>query len=125
VKRRAHMEKVATAALKEVPVPSLRVVCRRLNITVRYISVHFPSLAQSIVAEHRRSVLAETANRRALLLRRIPGIATELHKQGLYPSVQRISERLGERSLRDWKTICVAVREAYKALDVPAVGKDC
>ena len=125
VKRRAHMEKVATAALKEAPVPSLRAVCRRLNITVRYMSVHFLSLAQSIVAEHRRSVLAETANRRALLLRRIPGIAAELHKQGLYPSIERILERLGERSLRDWKTICVAVREAHKALDISGVGKGC
>lgn len=125
MKRRAHMERVATAALKEVPVPSLRAVCRRLNITVRYMSVHLSSLAQSIVAEHRRSVLAETANRRALLLRRIPDVAAELHKQGLYPPIERILERLGERSRRDWKTICVAVREAHNALDIPGVGKGC
>ena len=117
-KRRAHMERIAMAALEEVPVPSLRAVCRRLKITVRYMSVHFPAIAGRIVAEHRRSVLAETANRRALLLRRIPDITEELHKQGLYPSAGRILERLGERFLRDRKTIGVAVREAHKALGI-------
>lgn len=118
-KRRAHMERVATAALEEAPVPSLRAVCRRLKITVRYMSVHFPALARRIVQEHRRSVLAETANRRALLLRRIPNIAGELHKQGLYPSVERILQRLPERYRRDWKTVSFAVREAHKALGIP------
>lgn len=119
VKRRTHIERIATAALEEAPVPSLRAVCRRLDITVRYISVHFPALARSIVAEHCRSVLAETANRRALLLRRIPGIAAELHSRGLYPSVERILERLPNRSRRDWKTISFAVREAHRALGIP------
>lgn len=62
---------------------------------------------------------AETASRHELLLRRIPDIAAELHSQGLYPSVERILERLPERSRRDWKTISFAVREAHKALGIP------
>lgn len=117
-KRVAHMERTATAVLDEVPVPSLRAVCRRLEMTVRYMGVHFPVLARRIVEEHRRHVSAETANRRALLLRRIPDIAAELHSPGLYPSVERILEHLPEKSRRDWKTISFAVREAHKALGI-------
>src|SRR5215469_12538572 len=71
-KHRTVLERTATAVLEEVPVPSLRVVCRRLNITARYTGVHFPGLARRIVEEHRRSVSAETAKGCALLLRRIP-----------------------------------------------------
>jgi hypothetical protein len=82
--------------------------------------MHFPALARRIVEEHRRCVSTETANRRELLLHRIPGIAAELHGRGLYPSVERILERLPERSRRDWKTISFAVRKAHKALGMPA-----
>jgi hypothetical protein len=80
--------------------------------------VHFPALARRIVEGHRRSISAEAAKRRALLLRRIPDIAAELHKQGVYPSIERILERLPERSRRDWKTISFMVREAHKALGI-------
>jgi TniQ len=117
-KHRTDLERTATAVLEEVPVPSLRVVCRRLDITARYMGVHFPALARRIVEEHRRSVSAETAKRRALLLRRIPDIAAELHRQGLYPSVERILEHLPERSRGDWKTITFTVREAHKSLGI-------
>ena len=116
--RTADLERIATAVLHEVPVPSLRAVCRRLDINVRYMNVHFSSLTRRIVEEHRRSVSGETANRRELLLHRIPGIAAELHSCGLYPSVERILERLPKRSRRNWKTISFAVREAHKALGI-------
>jgi len=80
---------------------------------------HFPVVARMIIDEHRRFVSAETAYRHELLLHRIPGIAAELHNQGLYPSVERILEHLPEKSRRDWKTITFAVREAHKALGIP------
>lgn len=80
---------------------------------------HFRTVARMIVEQHRRYVSGGTANRHELLLHRIPDIAVELHSQGLYPSVERILERLPERSRRDWKTISVAVREAHKALGIP------
>ena len=115
-KHRSDLERTATAVLEEVPVPSLRAVCRRLDITVRYMGVHFPALTRRIVEEHRRSASAETTKRRAMLLHSIPDIAAELDRQGLYPSVERILERLPERLRRDWITISYTVREAHKAL---------
>jgi hypothetical protein len=118
-KRRSGLEKEAMAALRETPAPSLRAVCRRLDITVPFMNKHFPAVARMIIDEHRRFVSAETAYRHELLLHRIPDVAAELHNQGLYPSVERILERLPERSRRDWKTISFAVREAHRALGIP------
>ncbi len=40
-KRRADLEKEAAAALGETPVPSLRAICRRLDITVPFMNMHF------------------------------------------------------------------------------------
>lgn len=115
-KRKADLEKVATAALGETPVPSLRAVCRRLDITVPFMNKHFYAVSRMIVEQHRQCLSAETANRRALLLCQIPDIATALQNRGLYPSVPRIVERLPKESRRDWKTITSAVREVRNAL---------
>ena len=115
-KRKADLEKEATVALGETPVPSLRAVCRRLGITVSFMNKHFRAVARMIVEQHRQCLSAETANRRELLLRQIPDIAAALHSRGLYPSVPRIVERLPEKSRRDWKTITSAAREARNAL---------
>lgn len=114
----ADLEKEAIVALGEIPVPSLRAICRRLGITVPFMNKHFPGVARMIVEQHRRHVSAEAVNRHELLLRGIPHIAAELHSRGLYPSVERILERLPEKSRRDWKTITFAVREAHKALGI-------
>jgi AraC-like DNA-binding protein len=115
-KRKADLEKEATVALGETPVPSLRAICRRLGITVPFMNKHFHAVARMIVERHRQCLSAETANRRELLLRQIPDIAAALDSRGLYPSVPRIVERLPERSRRDWKTITSAAREARNAL---------
>ena len=115
-KRKADLEKQATSALGEIPVPSLRAICRRLGITVPFMNKHFNGVARMIVERHRQCLSAGTAKRRDLLLRRIPDIAAALHSRGLYPSVPAIVERLPEKSRRDWKTITSAVREARNAL---------
>jgi len=118
-KHLAYLEKEATVALGEIPVPSLRAICRRLGITVPFMNKHFLGVARMIVEQHRWHVSAEAANRHELLLRGISDIAAELHGRGLYPSVERTLERLPEKSRRDWKTITFAVREAHKALGIP------
>ena len=55
-KRTADLERIATAVLQWVSLPSLRGVCRRLDINVRYMNVHFPALARRIVEEHHRCI---------------------------------------------------------------------
>jgi hypothetical protein len=102
----------------ETPVPSLRAICKRLDITVPFMNKHFPAVGRMIVEQHRRCLSAETAHRHELLSHDIHDIAAELQSLGLYPSVTRIVERIPEGSRREWKTITLAVREARKALGI-------
>jgi len=115
-KRRSGLEKEAMAALRETPAPSLRAVCRRLDITVPFMNKHFPAEARMIIEQHRRFVSAETAHRRERLFHDIHAVAAELQSRGIYPSVERVAERIPERSRCDWKTISSAVREARNVL---------
>jgi len=117
-KRRADLAREARAALGETPVPSLRAICKRLDITVPFMNKHFPAVGRMIVEQHRRCLSAETAHRHELLSHDIHDIAAELQSLGLYPSVTRIVERIPEGSRREWKTITLAVREARKALGI-------
>ena len=115
-KLRSGLEKEAMAALRETPAPSLRAVCRRLDITVPFMNKHFPAEARMIIEQHRRFVSAETAHRRERLFHDIHAVAAELQSRGIYPSVERVVERIPERSRCDWKTISSAVREAHNVL---------
>ena len=115
-KRRSGLEKEAMAALRETPAPSLRAVCRRLDVTVPFMNKHFPPGARMMIEQHRRFVSAKTAHRRERLFHDIHAIAVEFQSRGMYPSVERVVERLPERSRCDWKTISSAVREARNVL---------
>jgi len=117
-KRRADLERQAMAAIEENPVPSVRNVCQRLGITLWFMNKYFPTVRRMIAEQHRRWVSAETAHRRGLLHREIHNIAAELRCRGVYPSVNRIVERLPKRLHREWEAITLAVREARKALGI-------
>jgi transcriptional regulator with XRE-family HTH domain len=58
-KRRAAIERRAAAMLEETPVPSVRDVCKRLGITVRFMDVYFPATRSLIAQQHRRALSIE------------------------------------------------------------------
>ena len=104
--------------LEETPVPSVRDVCKRLGITVRFMDVYFPATRSLIAQQHRRALSIERARRRELLFREALNIATELHSQGLYPSHRRIFERLPKETIRQWKIRGEATRVAQETLGI-------
>lgn len=115
---RADLEAKAAASLRESPVPSLRDVCKRLGITVFFMNKHFPAVRQAIAEQHRRCASSTTAQRRDKLFRDVRSIAAELRDQGIYPSLNRIVERLPAGSCNEWKTINLVVREAREVLGI-------
>jgi AraC-like DNA-binding protein len=124
-RRRAHviecrtdLERKAAAALRESPVPSVQDVCKRIAITVFFMDKYFPAVRRAIAEQHRRCVSSATAQRREKLFLDTRNIAAELQGRGLYPSVNKIVERLPEGSCSEWKTITLAVREAQKTLGI-------
>jgi hypothetical protein len=115
---RADLEAKAAASLKESPVPSLRDVCKRLGITVFFMNKHFPAVRRAIAEQHRRCASRTTAQRRDKLFRDVRSIAAELRDRGVYPSVNKIVDRLPDGSCSEWKAITLAVREAREALGI-------
>jgi hypothetical protein len=117
-KRRADLKTKVEAALLENPVPSVRDLCDRLRITMWFMETYFPDLKRAIAGQHRRCVSAETTRRRENLLQNVRDVVSELRSQGLYPSINRIVERLPEGSCRTWKSVTWAIREARDALSI-------
>jgi hypothetical protein len=73
-------------ALGETDVPSVRVLCKRLGITVWFMNKYFPAVRKMVAKRHRNCVAAETQRRHERLWRDVHHIAVELRNQGLYPS---------------------------------------
>lgn len=117
-KCRADLEAKAKAALGEIPVPTVRDVCKRLAITLWFMNKYFPAVRRMIAMQHRRWAAAKTDHQHQLLLRDIRAIAAELQSHGLYPSVTRIVKHLPEMSRSNWKAITSAIREARKTLGI-------
>jgi len=116
---RAALERKAAAALGESPAPSLRDVCKRLGITVFFMNKYFPAVRQAIAEQHRRCASSATAQRREKLFLDIRNVAADLQGRGIYPSVNKIVDRLPAGSCSEWKAINSAVREAREALGLP------
>ena len=79
---------------------------------------YFRAVRRAIAEQHRRCVSSATAQRREKLFLDTRSIAAELQGRGLYPSVNKIVERLPEGSCSEWKTITLAVCEAQKTLGI-------
>ena len=119
IERRADLERRAAAALSESPAPSLLDVCKRLGTTVFFMNKYFPAVRQAIAEHHRQWVSSATAQRREKLSLDVRNIAAELQGLGLYPSVNKIVDRLPAGCCTEWKTITCAVREAREGLGFP------
>ncbi len=116
MKRRADVEAEAKATLGEDPVPSVRDVCKRLEITVWFMNKYLPAVRRMIAVQHRQCVATETKRQRDLLFHGIHCIVAEIQSCGLSPTVSRVVERIPEGSRSNWKFITSATRQARKVL---------
>lgn len=118
MKRRADVEAEAKATLGEDPVPSVRDVCKRLEITVWFMNKYLPAVRRMIAVQHRQCVATETKRQRDLLFHGIHCIVAEIQSCGLSPTVSRVVERIPEGSRSNWKFITSATRQARKVLSI-------
>jgi hypothetical protein len=65
-KRKAGLERQAIVAIGQTPTLSVRAVCRRLGITVRFMNKHLSTVVRSIL-EKRRCASSQKARRRELV----------------------------------------------------------
>ncbi len=79
---------------------------------------YFPDVGHRIAKRHLRRKAADTARRRGQLVEIVLEIAKELHSEGLYPSVPRITDRVPPGYRCEWTTLNAAVRQAQIALGI-------
>jgi hypothetical protein len=117
-KYRSDLKRAAKAALNETPIPSVRDLCKRLGVTVWFMGKYFPTVRQRIAEKRRRVASESTSRRRDKLFQDTYNIAAELQRQGEYPSINRIREKLPEGSCTEWKTLSLAAHAARRALGI-------
>jgi hypothetical protein len=88
----------AILASGEVPPPSLREVAERIGQTYANLRHHLPELAHLISARYRGYQEAQGARTRAHVREEIRRVAFDLHRQGHYPSNNRIADLISNPS---------------------------
>jgi hypothetical protein len=104
------------ATLMENPPPSLKSVYSRLGVTESIVNTSFPLLREAIGLRHRQHQRQQAQQRRDAVRAEIRDIARMLHAQGICPSVPRVTSLLKSGSLREWKVIGNAVKDARREL---------
>jgi hypothetical protein len=88
----------AILASGEVPPPSLREVAERIGQTYVNLRHHLPELSRLIAARYRSYLEAQGAGSRARLRKEIRRAALDLHRQGHYPSNNRVADLISNPS---------------------------
>jgi len=88
----------AILASGEVPPPSLREVAERIGQTYANLRHHLPELAHLVSARYRGYQEAQGARTRARVREEIRRAAIDLHRQGHYPSNNRIADLISNPS---------------------------
>jgi hypothetical protein len=120
--RKAKLKEEAGAALQEFPPPGLENLCSRLDVAALFMRKHFPATMRQIVEQRRSYLKNETLRRREVFITDVQGIATDILKQGIYPSYSKILERLPEGSATDWSFRSKIVLETQRMLGVRGEG---
>jgi len=100
----------------EVPPPSLREVAERIGQTYANLRHHLPELSRLISVRYRSYQEAQGAGTRARVRDEIRQAAIQLHRQGHYPSNNRIADLISNPSALRSRTGQSARNEVLREL---------
>ena len=106
----------AILAGDEVPPPSLREVAERIGQTYANLRHHLPELSRLISARYRSYQEAQGAGTRSRVRDEIRQAANQLHRQGHYPSNNRIADLISNPSALRSRTGQSARNEVLREL---------
>jgi len=102
---------------EENPLPTIKALASRFGCSVQSLHVYFPDLCHEIAVRRDEQQQACFLNRREQLLSEIREAAHKLHAQGIFPSVNRVSEILPRpRGIGGNKDIVAELRKIRKEL---------
>lgn len=114
--RGTHIAKEAKAMMKESSPPSLAEVCSRLGMTAKTLNVYAPGVRKEVARRYREWKLGAASRRRKQLFEEVHHIVTELDRQGIYPTSQRILALLSPEQKGCWLATADAISEARESL---------
>lgn len=114
---RAELQRNLEAALVENPPPSLKSVYSRFGVTESIVKTSFPRVRREIGLRHLQYQKQQAQERRDAVCVEIREIVRMLYAQGVCPSVPRVTTLLRSGSLREWRVIGKAVKDARSMTD--------
>jgi hypothetical protein len=108
--RGSELERRVEPMLAEDPVPSVKEVCIRLDITRGFLLKYASGLVRKIAQMHQEWKNRDVMRRRAQLVKDVRDIAFDLDRKDVYPSAKRILGVLPKGYTGGWKFL-------YKAID--------
>ncbi len=111
---RVELQRNLEAALVENPPPSLKSVYSRFGVTESIVNTSFPGLRHKIGLRHLQYQKQQAQARRDAVCVEIREIVRMLYAQGVCPSVPRVTTLLQSGSLREWRVIGKAVKDARR-----------
>jgi hypothetical protein len=112
VRRAAFQEKRATelresleAALTENPAPSIKTICKRLDLHPVMLAKMFPDLRAAFRSKYKQMRAEASRIRREQLRKEVLRIMDEFQREGVHPGLNRVWASLSESSLKDWPVL--------------------
>lgn len=104
----------------ESPAVSLEKACKRVGLSRQRLVTLCPEESAAIVAHYDNSLRGRTMQRIAELDRQVRRIVGELHQEGKFPSIKRVTACLGESASHDWTAVPAMIKAAVSELNTRA-----
>jgi hypothetical protein len=112
--RGSELERRVEPMLAEDPVPSVKEVCIRLDITKGFLLKYASGLVTKIAQMHQEWKTRDVMRRRAQLVKAVRDIAFDLDRKDVYPSAKQILSVLPNGYTGGWKFLYKAIVDSQE-----------
>ncbi len=110
-------QKLETALREEIPPPTIRLLAKRLNLSVEILDYHFSDLCSEINIRRMRYQKECAQNRHEQLLKEVRETTIKLHDRGIFPTINEVSANLPRPRYIGWDKQSVSIiRQTRKEL---------
>jgi AraC-like DNA-binding protein len=112
--RGPELERQVEPLLAEDPVPSVKEVCIRLDISRGFLTKYAPELVKKIAQKRQEWKNRDLLRRRAQLAKDVHDIAFDLDREGVLPTAKRIIAALPAGHTGGWQFLAKAILDAQE-----------
>ncbi|MGA9059897.1 MAG: TniQ family protein [Terriglobia bacterium] len=114
-----ELKKKLQATLLEWPAPCIASVCRRFNVQRGALQKMYPHEYAALRSRYLHTRREIWERRLQQLRQEVHRVVENLHREGKYPSIGRVSTLLSKTMLNNWPAVRAAVKAARQELRLP------